>query len=86
MDNFTNVFGLMVSLAFAGYGVYGLMKGRVQIWNQRGADVTGGQAAWLSILWIAIGVVGTLGFAGVMLGIKELMPLYNVAKTFLHRH
>lgn len=42
----------------------------------------GSNAFALSILWIIIGALGTVAYGGVMLCIKEALPLYNVMQSF----
>ena len=83
-DSSTNIFGLLFSVGFLACGALGILRGRVSIWNAKAASGPG--AIGLSIIWILVGILGTVAFGGAMLGIKEVMPLYNAVKPFMNRN
>lgn len=69
------------------YGVAGLQSGKVEassyaLFTKK--EYTGSSAKWLSIAWIIVGGLGTVAFAGHLLGIKWLAPLYDAAKSILN--
>lgn len=86
LQNAINWMGLLLSVGLTIYGAVGLKSGKVTASSyalNTESTYTGKKAVFLAVCWLLLGLVGTTAFAGHMLGIKQVAPLYDFVEDLL---